>query len=189
MGKTVVILGGAFAGLKIAHTLLQKTLPSVTDLKVILISSSSHVYWNIASPRAVIPGLVPDEKIFQPIQPGFAKYSSSNFEFVLGTAESVDPKAKKVEIETESGAREVAYDILVVTTGSRAIGNTPWKQVGSYEASLALLHETQEKVKNAKSIVVGGGGVTGVETAGELGFEYGKTKEIILVSGSFVRYM
>lgn len=47
------------------------------------------------------------------------------------------------------------------------------------------MHKIQEQVKAAKSIVVGGAGPTGVETAAELAFEYGKTKEISLVtSGS-----
>lgn len=181
MAKTVVILGGSFAGLKIAHLLLQKTLPVVKGLKVIVVSKSTHMYWNLAAPRAIVPGQIPDEKVFQPIKPAFAKYSSSNFEFVLGEATSVDPDVKKVEISTAEGARELEYDVLVVTTGSSAVGGSPWKQGNSYEESLAALHETQEKVKKAKSIVLGGGGVTGVETAGELGFEYGKEKQITLV--------
>lgn len=181
MAKTIVVLGGSFAGLKIAHALLQKTLPAVKGLKVILVSKSTHVYWNLAAPRAIVPGQIPDDKVFQPITPAFAKYSSSNFEFVLGSATSVDPDAKKIQVSTKEGAQELAYDVLVVTTGSSAIGGSPWKQGGSYEESLAALHETQEKVKKAKSIVLGGGGVTGVETAGELGYEYGKEKEITLV--------
>lgn len=36
-------------------------------------------------------------------------------------------------------------------------------------------------MKSAKSIVLGGAGPTGVEAAAELGFEYGKGKEITLV--------
>lgn len=37
-------------------------------------------------------------------------------------------------------------------------------------------------MKAAKTIVVGGAGPTGVETAAEIGFEYGKDKEVTLVS-------
>ena len=184
MAKTVVILGGSFAGVKVAHVLLQKALPLVKDLRVIIVSKSTHMYWNLAAPRAIVPGQIPDDKVFQPIKPAFAKYSSSNFEFVHGSATSVDPDAKKVGISTEEGARELQYDVLVVTTGSNAASQTPWKQADSYEESLSVLHATQEKVKNAKSIVIGGAGVTGVETAGELGYEYGKEKEITLVNAT-----
>lgn len=51
-----------------------------------------------------------------------------------------------------------------------------------YEDTKNKLHKIQEQVKAAKSIVVVGGGVTGIETAAELGFEYGKSKEISIVS-------
>lgn len=53
---------------------------------------------------------------------------------------------------------------------------------GSFEATRDTLHEFQARVKKASSIVVGGAGSTGVETAGELGFEYGKVKKITLIS-------
>jgi hypothetical protein len=180
MAKTVVILGASFAGLKIAHHLLKTTLPVVKDLKVVIVSPSTHLFWNIAAPRAIIPGQIPDEKIMAPYAPGFSKYPSSSYEIILGKATNVDPANKKVEIGTESGPREVAYDYLVVTTGSNS-GDAIWKQSGSYKEFLERLHHTQDQVKRAKSIIIGGGGVTGVETAGELGFEYGKTKEITLV--------
>jgi hypothetical protein len=38
MTKTVVVLGGAYAGVQIAHRLLKYTQPHVKDLKVILVS-------------------------------------------------------------------------------------------------------------------------------------------------------
>ena len=180
MAKTILILGASFTGLKVAHSLLKSTLPVVKDLKVILVSPTTHAYFNLAAPRAIVPGQIPDEKVLAPIEPAFSKYPSSSFEFVIGSAQSVDSTGKRVEIETESGIRTVAYDTLVVTTGSNT-GSMPWKAHGSHKEFLDLLHGTQDKVKKAKTIVVGGAGVTGVETAGELGFEYGKTKEITLV--------
>ena len=58
----------------------------------------------------------------------------------------------------------------------------PWKgSLSGYEATRDGLHKVQGQVKAAKSIVVGGAGPTGIEVAGELGFEYGKNKEITLV--------
>lgn len=38
MAKTVVVLGGSFAGLQVAHRLLKSTKSHVEDLKVILVS-------------------------------------------------------------------------------------------------------------------------------------------------------
>lgn len=59
----------------------------------------------------------------------------------------------------------------------------PWKSsLNGYEHTRDGLHKIQEQVKAAQTIVVGGAGPTGVETAAELAFEYGKTKEITLVT-------
>lgn len=88
-------------------------------------------------------------------------------------------------ISTAEGEKKQEYDILVITTGSRTNGDVPWKpSLSGYEATKDSLHKIQEQVKNAKTIVLGGAGPTGVETAGELGFEYGKTKEITLAGAT-----
>jgi hypothetical protein len=41
MTQTIVVLGGSFAGLQIAHRLAKNTRNSVKDLKVILVSEVS----------------------------------------------------------------------------------------------------------------------------------------------------
>ncbi|KAI0437430.1 hypothetical protein F4803DRAFT_150960 [Xylaria telfairii] len=192
MTKTVVILGGAFAGVQVAHRLLKSTLPLVKDLKVILVSKNSNFYWNLASVRAIVPGVLKEEEYTKPIAPGFAKYPADAFEFIVGTAEAVDHNGKtvKVIVGADASERELSYDYLVVATGTRNAGttNVPWKNNGTHEEITALLAETQQKVKAAKHIVVAGAGSTGVEVAAELGFEYGNPKdpalkkEIVLLS-------
>ncbi|KAK0645651.1 hypothetical protein B0T16DRAFT_351532 [Cercophora newfieldiana] len=180
MPATVVILGGSFAGLHIAHALLKK---NTKDLKVVLVSKNSHFYWNLASVRRIIPGVLKDEDIFKPIAAALKKYPESSYEFIVGTAEEADFDAKSVRITTESGeSKTLSYDQLVVATGSHTAGNVPWKAEGTYEQTLALLKSTEEKVKAANHIVVAGAGTTGVELTGELAFEFGKTKEIVLLS-------
>ncbi|KAK9414367.1 putative FAD/NAD(P)-binding domain-containing protein [Seiridium unicorne] len=183
MTQTIVVLGGAFAGLQIAHRLLKNTRKSVKDLKVILVSKNSHFYWNIASVRAIIPGILKDEEYSQPIEKGFSQYPSDAFEFIVGTAEGADFDAKTVKVATADGERVVSYDHLVLATGTRTAGEdvVPWKANGTHEEVMNTLHKTAEKVTASKHIVVGGAGATGVETAGELGFEFRKNKEIILL--------
>lgn len=76
-----------------------------------------------------------------------------------------------VTISTASGEREQAYDILVLATGSRAIGDVPWKaSLAGYEATRDGLHKVQKQVKAAKSIVIGGAG----ELANFSGFGNGR---------------
>ncbi|KAH8680850.1 hypothetical protein BX600DRAFT_428827 [Xylariales sp. PMI_506] len=190
MTQTIVVLGGSFAGLQIAHRLVKNTRKTVQDLKVILVSKNSHFYWNLASVRAIVPGILKDEEYTASIAEGFSSYPAEAFEFIVGSAESADLDAKTVKISVAGGGEErvLSYDQLVLATGTRTAGENPvpWKASGSHEEIMAMLHATADKVKAAKHIVVAGAGATGVEVAGELGFEYGSgadKKEIVLLSG------
>ncbi|KFH40466.1 Apoptosis-inducing factor-like protein [Hapsidospora chrysogenum ATCC 11550] len=181
--KTVLVLGGSLAGLQITHRLLKHTLPHEPDLKVILVSRNSHFYWNTASVRAVIPGLIKDEELLQPIEPGLGQYPAGSVEFIVGAATQVDKHAKTVEVETaSSGSRTLRYDYLVLATGARAADTSmPWKASGTYEDCVEALHRTAERIGRASHIVVAGAGATGVELAAEIRFEY-KDKTVVLLS-------
>ncbi len=91
-------------------------------------------------------------------------------------------EARRVVVAGKDGKRELEFDFLVIATGSRSQADTPIKGLGSTEATKEKLHEYQAMVKKAKTVVVGGGGVTGVEVSGEIAFEYGTEKDVILVS-------
>jgi apoptosis-inducing factor 2 len=189
MAKTVVILGAGWAGLPLAHKLLKYTLPKAKDgLKVFLVSPNSHFYWNVAAVRGVIPGAIPDEQLFLPIDTGFAQYSADNFEFVLGRAERLDLESNTVEVARNDKTQcSLSYDQLVIATGSQIRSNLPFKPVGTHQETLTSLHSLQKQIDVAKSIVVAGAGPTGGETAGELAAAYGAEKDITLViSGEHV---
>ena len=136
----------------------------------------------MTSPRGLVPEQLTVDKLFEPIAAGFSKYSTNQFEFILGAAESLDTEAKMVEISTFAGKRTLEYDFLVLATGSHSKAGTPFKGPGSTEATKKALVDFQTRVRKAETIVVAGAGLTGAETAGELGFEYGKRKEVTLVS-------
>ncbi|KAI2621250.1 FAD/NAD(P)-binding domain-containing protein [Hypoxylon sp. NC1633] len=183
MTQTIVVLGGAYAGAGVAHRLLKYTKPQVKDLKVILVSKNSHFFWNMASVRAIVPGLMKEEQYSQPIEKGFAKYPADSFEFIVGGAEAVDITAKTVKVSTKEGERLLTYDHLVLATGTRAVNNSvPWKSNGTYEETSAVMSQIQTKLASAKHVVVAGAGATGVEVAAEIAFEYGKDKEVVLLS-------
>ncbi len=153
---------------------------------------NSHFYWNMASVRAIIPGVLDDEQLTRPIAAGFAKYPENAFEFIIGTAEAVNTanKTVRVVVGEDGSERDLNYDYLVVATGTRNAGttNVPWKNNGTHEEIIDLLAGTRRKVTAAKHIVVAGAGATGVEAAAELGFEFGNPKdsankkEIVLLS-------
>ncbi|KAH7152473.1 hypothetical protein B0J13DRAFT_439146 [Dactylonectria estremocensis] len=182
--KTIVVLGAGPAAIPVVRQTMVNTVLKRDNLKIILVSPNANFHWPVATPRAVVPGQLPDEKIMIPLAPTFAEYPPSKFEFVLGKASSLDPASNTVSIELGAGgSREINYHTLVIATGARARDDMPWKSIGTAEETTKKIHTLQEQIKNAKTIVIAGGGMTGVETAGELGFEYSQKgqKEVILV--------
>ncbi|KAF7557321.1 hypothetical protein G7Z17_g818 [Cylindrodendrum hubeiense] len=181
MAETVVIIGAGYAGIGTAHKLLKYTKPKVKQLKVILVSPTTHHYWNIAAVRGILPGEFADSDLFHPIEPGFEHYSTNNFEFMLGAATGIDPTTNSVYVTVATDIKTITYTHLVIATGSSYPGRLPFTTVGTYEDSINALHYLQSNVRNAKSIIIAGGGPTGVETAGELGYAYGDSKQITLI--------
>ncbi|KAF5007451.1 hypothetical protein FDECE_6213 [Fusarium decemcellulare] len=193
MVKTIVVLGGSLGGMAVTHRLLKYTRPHEEDLKVILVSKNSHFYWNLASVRAIIPGVVKDDQILAPIEPGLAQYPAGSVEFIVGTASAVDPAARTVRIDpdpTNPGAGPstiITYDHLVLATGANAADPAfPWKASGSHKELLTSLHRTAAQVEKAKHIVIAGAGATGVELAGEIRFAFPSTTVVLISADDHV---
>ncbi|KAF5972078.1 apoptosis-inducing factor 2 [Fusarium coicis] len=184
MTKTVVVLGGSLGGMAVTHQLLKYTRPREQDLKVILVSKSSHFYWNLASVRAVVPGVIKDDEIFAPIKPGLDQYPAGSVEFIVGTASGVDHTARTVTVDTDAGADQktvLKYDHLVIATGAETVDpSLPWKASSSHEELVESLHSTAEKVEKATHLVVAGAGATGVELAGEIQYAYPSTTVLLI---------
>ncbi|KAI0457038.1 putative FAD binding protein [Xylaria acuta] len=190
MTKTVVVLGAGMAGLPIAHYLLRKTSTQHADLRVVLVSPHDTFYWKIASVRFALPDQMAEDKYMYPLAEQFTSYPAGRFELVIGAAETLDPEKNTVGVRVGGGGgdgdgelRSIEYHTLVVATGSRYRDDMPWKEVGTSAQTRASLARLRTAIRDARSIVVAGAGLTGVEFAGELGSAYGKPglKEITLV--------
>ena len=101
----IVILGASFAGLSAAHNFLCKTVEQVSvtrsavKYRVILVSPSTHLYWNIGAPRAIVSqALLPHSKTFVPFLEAFQAYPKSRFTFIHGSAIGVDFHLRTVTI-------------------------------------------------------------------------------------------
>ncbi|RYP72307.1 hypothetical protein DL771_004281 [Monosporascus sp. 5C6A] len=186
MSKTVVILGAGFTGLPLAHKLLKYTAPKPgIKVKVVLVTPSSKFYWNLAATRGVIPGAIPDDQLFLDLKSALTQYPSSHYELFPGRATAVNASANTVRVALNNGSQQtVSYDHFVIATGSHISSNLPYKLVDSYEETLEALHSLQDRIGEAKSIVVAGAGPTGVETAGEIAAAYGTRKEVTLINAS-----
>lgn len=189
MAKTIVFLGAGLAGLTtLRHVMKNIVLPN-SEYKVVLVEPSTHFQWPIAMPRAIIPGQIPTDKVLVSYEERLKEYPASKYEHVVGKAAGLDPERKTVAVElTNGGTKSVSYDFLVIATGTATRDKMPWKMVESAEKTRSLIEKLRADITRAQTIVVVGGGATGAEIAGELGFEYSQNgaKEVHYVySGEY----
>jgi NADH dehydrogenase FAD-containing subunit len=216
----IVVLGGSYAGLSVAHQFLDNiihelsTFEGAPTYRVILVNPSTHLYWNVCAPRALVsPDLVDPEDVFVPIEPAFSRHPFSEFTFMQGWATEVDTGTRKVNVELvknssvkqiselskassstaplESPAvpnlresrsnladhhvrtESISYHALILATGTSS--HSPLYTLhGTHEETLAKLRDFHRKLESAHSIVIVGGGPSGVETAGQLAAYYNR---------------
>lgn len=196
----IVVLGASFAGLSIAHAFLDDTLhqlrttSTAPNYRLILISPSTHIYWNIGAPRALVAlGLLKRDDLFIPIEPGFQRHKGLPYTIIQGRALTWDNNAHTIEVELLSRTSEkrfssltttnktpkpkppdttptiqtIPYHALILATGSSA--HSPLLSLhGPHTDTVAALTSIHAKLARAESILVCGGGTSGVETAGQL---------------------
>ncbi|KAL5333814.1 hypothetical protein BJX70DRAFT_45799 [Aspergillus crustosus] len=178
MTKTILILGGSYAGSSTAHYTLKHVLPSLPSpesYEVILVSSSPDLLNRPGTPRALISeNFFDQKKFFVDLQEQFKQYGPK-FRFVLGRAIALDHENRRVTVQKIDAASEdepetvIPYTALIIATGS----STPSPLLSLNNGSGADLKSHwatfRTALPKAKTIVVAGGGPAGIETAGELG--------------------
>ncbi|KAL1901030.1 hypothetical protein Sste5346_002095 [Sporothrix stenoceras] len=154
--KIVLVVGGSFAGYQLMARLTE-TLP--TGWQAVLVEKNSHFNWSFAFPRfAVVPGH--ERTAFMAYAKILAKGAEQGIaRFVQGQAVSVTADKKVLLASGEA----VAYDILVVATGSQQ--RPPAKLLGSTEKDTACseLQLLQDRIRRARTVAVVGGGAVGLE--------------------------
>ncbi len=175
--KSIVIVGGGFAGTTLARD-LDRRLPPGRHL--LLISEESYTTFNPMLPEAVGASVFP-EQVVAPI-----RQMLSRGRFIMGRVTAIDAAAKSLVCNTLAGELKVGYDHLVLAFGNRArLDLIP----GLAEHAIALktvgdamhirnmvlrrmaqieLEDDPEVRRRLGHFVVIGGGFSGVEVAGEL---------------------
>ncbi|SLM33313.1 Pyridine nucleotide-disulphide oxidoreductase, NAD-binding domain [Lasallia pustulata] len=186
----IVIVGGNFSGVSVAHYLLRHTIPKLeavnksTTYKVTLITPSTHFFWKIAAPRAVADPKFDLDKIFLPIADGFKDYPSDHYAFVQGTATSISPDPRTITVTLESSSdTTVAYSTLIIASGAKSTSPL-WAFHGAHTLTASVLSKYRDALRSAKTILVAGGGAAGVETAGEIAACYPHAQKTILSGAS-----
>lgn len=158
--KKVVIIGGGFTGANAAKRLQY-------HFNVTLIDSKNYFEFTPSVLRTVV-----DTSYTKSIQAVHSDYLPNAKVFV----EKVIDITKKSVVTNK---KEHKYDYLIIASGSEY--NLPFKEdncVMSWRANhLQEFHDTLEK---SKKVLIVGGGIVGVEIAGEIAEHY-KDKEITLL--------
>ena len=188
----VVIIGGSYAGLHVAHYLLKNVFSSLEPVtnknyKITMLTNSSKFFQKVPAPRGLInPQRQSSDQLFIDIAPGFKQYGDA-YELVLGFARNVNHTARLITYEgTEGNASgSLSYDSLVIASGT-TFEQPLWSATFGWEKLEAEFAEVHKKLETAKTILVAGGGPVGTEISGELGARFKKSgdRDITLLSGT-----
>lgn len=170
----LLIIGAGFAGMYAALSSARlRDIQGVSpdDLEIALIAPQPTL---VIRPRLYEPK---PETLTAPL---LDVLKAIDVDYIQGSAETIDTKAQTVQITTPKGARKtLSYDRLVVATGSRLFRpNIPGLaehgfSVDSLDDAMALDKHLQglasrPAVNGRDTVVVAGGGFTGIEAATEL---------------------
>ena len=170
----IVIIGAGFAGMYAALSSARlRDIRGVSpeELEIALVAPEPTL---VVRPRLYEPK---PETLTAPLQDVL---KAIDVAYVQGSAETIDIQSRVVEIVTAKGAKKsLSYDRLVVATGSRLFRpNIPGLaehafSVDQVDDAIALdrhLHSLADRPpSNARdTVVVAGGGFTGIETATEM---------------------
>ncbi|TPX19127.1 uncharacterized protein E0L32_011200 [Thyridium curvatum] len=178
--RNIVIVGAAFAGYHAAR-LLTSTLPKDSPYRVVVVEPNSHFNFTWVLPRfCVVDGH--EHKAFIPYGGGLPGAGGKSdigkpVKWIRDRVVSVGKKTVKLR---DSG-EELPYEFLIIATGSSVKDGLP-SRVGSEDkaSGVELLRGMQRKIRDAKKVVVVGGGAAGVELATDAADKY-PDKKIVLV--------
>lgn len=173
----IVILGGGFAGIRAGLTFKNKMKSH--DIHVTIVDRNSFhtftpsLYEVATAEESQRNAAIPYKSIF-----------NNSFEFVQGDVEKIDAAAQKILLDKN---RECPYDYLIFVLGSESadFGIQGIKEYGISLKTLRDAVQIKNSLKNAKKIIIGGGGFSGTELACELSVHKSHL-DVTLIQGSTI---
>lgn len=165
-GVHVVVVGGGFGGIAAAQQLNHKGIPFT------LIDMRDAFHHNVAALRASVKSGFA-QKTFIPYVDTFGE------SFLQGRVARVDPVAQTVVLE---GGKEVKYSHLILCTGTDGPFPGKYNTEASYQTAIMKYEDMLKEIQAAGSVLVVGGGSTGVEMAAEIKTEFPSIKVILIHS-------
>ncbi|KAI1114540.1 hypothetical protein F5Y14DRAFT_413651 [Nemania sp. NC0429] len=173
--RNIVIVGASFAGNRVAQ-LLTACLPPNSPYKVVVIEPNTHFQFSWVLPRlCVVEGH--EHKAFIP-------YGGNVHDNPVGVLRWIRDRVVRITNETvqlKDSGEIIGYDILVIATGSGVDKGLPSRvNATDKRQGMGLMHNMQQRIKSASTVVVVGGGAAGVEIATDAQNLY-PDKKILLV--------
>lgn len=155
----VVVVGGGVAG-----SLLAKTMLGHAD--VVLIDPKEYLE-------------IPWAELRSTVEPSFAERSLIYHKDYLGDATVVTSSAVNITEDAvlTADGQSLPYDYLVVATGHA------WTSPGSRAERIKEFQRDNGKIESSNSVLIIGGGPTGVELAGEIAVDYPEKKVTLIHRG------
>lgn len=179
----IAILGAGYAGMKVFHTLLNWLRPHEAEVTLI---NRDRYHWFTTRLHSFAAG-EEEGAIRVPLQRGLRPPGR----LLVGKVEAIKPAERTVVVD----GKDVPYDYLVIALGSipeffgvpgaREHSMTiqqPQAATAAREAIARLL--TQARMGRRPHLVVAGGGLTGIELAGEVSDASGGRVAVTVVEGA-----
>ncbi|XP_060896443.1 apoptosis-inducing factor 2 [Labrus mixtus] len=165
-GAHVVVVGGGFGGIAAAQQLKSQ------GFSFTLIDMRDAFHHNVAALRASVkPGFA--QRTFIPYAATFGD------SFVQGRVERVNTDTQTVVL---AGGKEIQYTHLILCTGTDGAFPGKFNTVASYQTAIQTYEDFVKQVQTADSVLVVGGGSTGVEMAAEIKTEYPEKRVVLIHS-------
>jgi NADH dehydrogenase FAD-containing subunit len=184
MVKRVVIIGGGPAGLHVADGL--RNAAAKGSVEVIVIERKDHFDVCVGAPRCLVNGAYAEEVLISHDRVLNGQVKQNIVAVTAVTA--ISPQTGMVSCTKPGGHREdISADAIVIATGSSYRGKYVKNNDGLVKQDwLKRMAEWRTAASKAKHILLLGGGVTGVEVAGELAMEHPSCKVTLVHSGQYL---
>jgi NADH:quinone reductase (non-electrogenic) len=178
----VVILGAGYAGLMAAVRLTRRKWP----MRIALISARNEFLERVRLQESIVARVAPRIASISEFLAG------TRVEFIRGEVTLLDAKGRCVRIETDSGARDIAFDQAIYALGSTIdLDPIPGAAEHAYRleagegprSAAALRAKLQDNSARALRVIAIGGAETGIEAAAEIKTAW-PNAEVIMVSRS-----
>jgi NADH:ubiquinone reductase (H+-translocating) len=167
--KTLVIIGGGYAGINLIDQLRKKYKKDADrKIKIILIDKNAYHFRKVKLFKAIV------EEETQELNVPFEHYHKGEFQFIQGEMNEICKDHQTITLVDSTGNLiDIHYDWLVITIGGilREVepmcGGTSLCNVQharKIRNDLLSIIDSKERLK----VAVIGGGITGVETAAEI---------------------